>query len=99
MHGRHVCKGIADSVLRTFVLVAFFTTRVYRRLRARVFAVLYAQVLFILPGSILNAHKIAFNLCAQVLFALSEAFLNAHRIAINLCAHILFALPGAFLRV
>ena len=76
MHGRHVCKGITTSVLHAFVRVAFFTTRVYRRLRARVFAVLYAQVLFILPGSILNAHKIAFNLCAQVLFALSEAFLR-----------------------
>lgn len=99
MHGRYVCKGIADSVLRTFVLVAFFTTRVCRRLRARVFALLCAQILFALPEAFLNTHRIAINLCAQVLFALSEAFLNAHRIAINLCAQVLFALSGAFLRV
>ena len=76
MHGRHVCKRIADSVLRTFVLVAFFTTRVYRRLRARVFVFLCVQVLFALPEAFLNAHRIAINLCAQVLFALSGAFLR-----------------------
>ena len=76
MHDRHVCKGIAGSVLRTFVLVAFFTTRVCRRLRVRVFAFLCAQVLFALPEAFLNAHRIAINLCAQILFALSGAFLR-----------------------
>ena len=76
MHGRHVCKGISDFVMHTFVLVAFFTTRVYRRLRARVFVFLCAQILFALPESFLNAHRIAINFCAQVLFALSGAFLR-----------------------
>ena len=68
MHDRHVCKGIAGSVLRTFVLVAFFTTRV--------FVFLCAQILFALPEAFLNAHRIAINLCAQILFALSGAFLR-----------------------
>ena len=54
MHGRHVCKGISDFVMHTFVLVAFFTTRVYRRLRARVFAFLCAQILFALPEAFLR---------------------------------------------
>ena len=54
MHGRHVCKGIAGSVLHTFVLVAFFTTRVCRRLRARVFVFLCAQILFALSGAFLR---------------------------------------------
>ena len=76
MHGRYVCKGIADSVLRTFVLVAFFTTHVCRRLRVCVFALLCTQILFALPEAFLNAHWIAINLCAQVLFALSGAFLR-----------------------
>ena len=76
MHGRHVCKGIAGSVLRTFVLIAFFTTRVCRRLRVCVFALLCAQILFALPEAFLNTHRIAINLCAQVLFALSGAFLR-----------------------
>ena len=75
MHGRHVCKGIAGSVLHTFVLVAFFTTRVCRRLRPRIFVPLRPNP-FALPEAFLNAHRIAINLCAQVLFALSGAFLR-----------------------
>ena len=54
MHGRHVCKGISNFVMHTFVLVAFFTTHVCRRLRVCVFALLCAQILFALPGAFLR---------------------------------------------
>ena len=71
-----MCAKESQALFCALLSVAFFTTRVYRRLRARVFVFLCAQILFALPEAFLNAHRIAINLCAQVLFALSGAFLR-----------------------